>query len=82
MPDRYTYKTRLPCGFEENKMGQLVNYALAFAGVRLRDDYGATATIVDASSLTPLTILSRIARSFPVVRLNQAAAMGGLNHDA
>ncbi|ARJ43155.1 hypothetical protein B1H58_14685 [Pantoea alhagi] len=63
-------------------MGQLVNFSLAFAGVRLRDDYGATGSLANASSLTPLKILSRIARSFPVVRLNQAAAMGGLNHDA
>ena len=63
-------------------MGQLANFSLAFAGVRLRDDYGAIGNIVDAFTLTPLKILSRIARSFPVVRLNQAAAMGGLNHVA
>ena len=63
-------------------MGQLANFALAFAGVRLRDDYGANGSAAHALSLTPLKMLSRLARSFPVVRLNQAAAMGGQRHDA
>jgi hypothetical protein len=62
-------------------MGQLVNFSPACAGIRLRDDYGAGG-IHSATSLTPLKNLSRITRSFPVVRPNQAAAMGGLNHVA
>ncbi|AUY25833.1 hypothetical protein C2E16_13540 [Mixta calida] len=62
-------------------MGQLVNFSPAFAGVRLRDDYGAIG-LGPASSVTPLKNLSRLTRSFPVVRPHQAAAMGGLNHVA
>ena len=55
------------------------------AGIRQRDDYGATAgyTFTPARRfLNPLSKSSRIVRSFPVVQPRKVDAVGRLNHVA
>ena len=61
-------------------MGQLVNFSPAFAGVRLRDDYGAIG-LGPASSVTPLKNLSLNAK-FPCGPPAPGRRYGGLNHVA